>query len=232
MTSRTTLFIKSGMCAALLCAASGACAEDAKPAYPAMAPIEQYHVASSSEEIALARSAAPASISADASVLTLGSQGYATAQSGKNGFVCLVERSWASDFDDAGFWNPRLRAPLCFNPAAARSVLPAYLERTKWVIAGVSRAEMSKRNRAALDAKRIALPEPGAMAFMMSKQQYLGDQALHWHSHLMFFIAQADVSSWGAELRGSPVYASRPDSDPFTTFFVLVPTWSDGAPAN
>ena len=198
---------------------------------PGMAPVEQYRIASRSDEIALARSAAPASISSEAEVLVLGERGYETAVKGRNGFVCLVQRSWAAGFDDAEFWNPKLRAPICFNPAAARTVLPAYLERTKWVIAGVSRADMIKRTGAELAANRIAMPEPGAVAFMMSKQGNLNDHDGHWHPHLMFFLARTDAAAWGADLHGSPVFAARNDSDPITTFFVLVPTWSDGTPA-
>jgi hypothetical protein len=225
--------IRPGVCelALLLGAVGSACAGDAKPAYPAMAPVEQYRVANASDEIALSRSAAPTSISGNASVLTLGDHGYETALKGKNGFVCLVQRSWAAGFDDAEFWNPKLRAPICFNPAAARTVLPAYLERTGWVIAGVSKADMIKRISAGPAANRTATPEPGAVAFMMSKQGYLGDLAGHWHPHLMFFVAHTDGANWGADLHGSPVFAARGDLEPITTFFVLVPTWSDGTSA-
>jgi hypothetical protein len=222
-----------GVCgmAFLLGATRSARADDSKSAYPAMAPVAQYRVASGSEEIALSRSAAPASISGDASVLTLGDHGYVTALKGRNGFVCLVQRSWAAGFDDAEFWNPKLRSPICFNPVAARTVLPAYLERTVWVIAGVSKAEMTKRTNTEHAANPTAAPEPGAMAFMMSKQGNLNDLAGHWHPHLMFFLARTDAAAWGADLHGSPVFAAPNDSDPITTFFVLVPTWSDGAPA-
>jgi hypothetical protein len=233
MRTRKRPMIGPGVCglAFLLGAIGSACADDAKPAYPVMAPVEEYRVASASEEIALSRSAAPTSMSVDASVLTLGDHGYETAIKGRNGFVCLVQRSWANGFDDAEFWNPKLRAPMCFNPAAARTVLPAYLERTEWVMAGVSKADMINRTRAELAANRIAMPESGAVAFMMSKQGYLGDLAGHWHPHLMFFFAHADVADWGADLHGSPVFAARDDSESITTFFVLVPTWSDGTPA-
>jgi hypothetical protein len=225
--------IGPGACglAFLLGAIGSAYADDGKPAYPAMAPVEQYRVASASEEIALSRSAAPTSISGDASVLTLGDHGYKTVLKGRNGFVCLVQRSWAAGFDDAEFWNPKLRGPICFNPAAARTVLPAYLERTEWVIAGVSKADMINRTNAELTANRIAAPAPGAVAFMMSKQGYLGDIAGHWHPHLMIYLAGTNVADWGADLHGSPVFAARDDSEPITTFFVVVPTWSDGTPA-
>ena len=217
--------------ALLLTAIGSAYADDAKPAYPAMAPFEQYRAASAPEEIALSRSAAPVSISGDASVLTLGDHGYDTAYQGKNGFVCLVQRSWAAGFDEPEFWNPKLRGPVCFNRAAARTVLPAYLERTKWAISGVSKADMISRTGAELAAKRIATPEPGAVAYMMSKQGYLGDRAGHWHPHLMFFQPGADVADWGADLHGSPVFAARDEAMRITTFFVLVPTWSDGTTA-
>lgn len=215
----------------VLTAVGSACADVAKRAYPIMAPVEQYRMASTSEEVALSRSAAPTSISGDASVLTLGDHGYETALKGKNGFVCLVQRSWASGFEEADFWNPKLRAPICFNAAAVRSVLPGYLERTKWVLAGVSRTDMISRTKAELAANRIATPEPGAMSYMMSKQGYLGDLAGHWHPHLMFFRVHTDGADWGADLHGSPVFAARDDLEPITTFFVLVPTWSDGTPA-
>ena len=45
-------------------------AQDMKTPYPAMAPIEQYRM-DRDAEIALARSAAPASISKDASVMVM-----------------------------------------------------------------------------------------------------------------------------------------------------------------
>src|ERR1700679_2715200 len=83
-------------------------AQDAKTLYPSMAPIEQYLMANRDAEIALARSAAPGSISRDADVLVLGRHGYETAVKGKNSFVCLVERSWTAGIDDPEFWNPKL----------------------------------------------------------------------------------------------------------------------------
>jgi hypothetical protein len=225
--------IRPGVCglAFLLGAIGSACAGDAKPAYPAMAPVEQYRVASASKEIALSRSAAPTSISGDASVLTLGDHGYETAVKGKNGFVCMVWRSWAAGYGDAEFWNPKLRAPICLNAAAVRTVLPGYLERTKWVLAGVSRSDMMDRTRAALAANTYVLPEPGAMGFMLSKQGYLSDAGGHWHPHLMFFIAHTDPAAWGANLSGSPISAGQGDPEPVTVFFVPVTKWSDGTSA-
>jgi hypothetical protein len=193
-----------------------------------MAPVAQYRMASRADEIALARSAAPPSISKDAEVLVLGAHGYETAVKGRNGFVCLVERSWDAGFDDPVFWNPSIRGADCLNPAAAKSVLPHFLERANWSLAGLSKAEMRKRTKAELAAGTYPLPTTGAMAFMMSKSQKLGLDGKHWHPHLMFFLANTKDESWGANLKGSPVIAEH--DDPVTTFFVPVTHWSDGTP--
>ena len=99
---RTTAF-RSLAAFLLFASAWPAKAQDAKTPYPAMAPLEQYLIPDRGEEIKLARSAAPDSISAEAEVLVLGRHGYETAVQGKNGFVCLVERSWTAGINDANF---------------------------------------------------------------------------------------------------------------------------------
>ncbi len=71
-------------------------AQTEHPRYPVAAPLEQYRSKDAAEEIALARSAAPPSISAKAEVLVLGEHGYQTAVKGTNGFVCFVQRSWTA----------------------------------------------------------------------------------------------------------------------------------------
>jgi hypothetical protein len=213
----------------LLSSIAQASAEQAKGPYPAPASFEQFRFNNPSEEIALARSAAPASISNDAEILTLGSQGYETAAKGKNGFVCLVERSWANSFDKPEFWNPKMRSPLCMNAAAVSSVLPAYLERTRWVLANVPKTQMAARTAVAIQNHTIKEPLPGSMSYMMSKQGYLNDEAHHWHPHVMFFMPRMDHAAWGADLPGGEVFADDDDSLPITLFFVLAPKWSDGS---
>ena len=83
--------------------------------YPKMAPVDQY-LMEKNAEIQLARSAAPHSISGDATTLVLGRQGYEIAVQGKNGFVCMVGRGWMAAFDWPEFWNPKVRAAECLNP--------------------------------------------------------------------------------------------------------------------
>ncbi len=213
-------------------AAIGASQAVAAPSlYPAMAPVAQYMM-DQTAEIALARSAAPKAISDDATVLVLGKAGYETAVKGSNGFTCLVGRSWMNDFDTDDFWDPRDLTPNCWNAAAVKSELAEFLQRTQWVLAGVSKDEMAARTKAAWASHEYTLPAPGTVAYMMSKQQCIHAPApCNWYPHVMFFEATADAQKWGDNIKGVPVYSGASDTDPITTFMVLVPEWSDGTPS-
>ena len=215
---------------AMLAAAWQAQAQDAKALYPSMAPLDQY-LMERNAEITLARSAAPESISQDAEVMVLGRHGYETAVKGKNGFVCVVQRSWTAGIDDPDFWNPKLRAPICFNPPAARSYLPLTFKKTEAILASRSKAQMSEALQAAFDRKELPAPESGAMCYMMSKQGYLNDRDGHWLPHLMFFLPITDPATWGAGLPGSPVIGVEDTLDRMTVFLVPVGQWSDGTAA-
>ncbi len=206
-------------------------AQDAKAPYPHMAPLDQY-LMERNAEIALARSAAPASISGDADVMVLGRHGYETAVKGKNGFVCMVERGWMAGADDPQFWNPKVRGPVCYNAPAARFTVPVDIKKTESVLAGRSGAEMAEDIKTALDKKELPALEPGAMCYMMSKRGYLNDAGGHWHPHLMFLVPSTDAAAWGANLDGSPILALEDHLDRYTLFLVPIGKWSDGTPAH
>jgi len=208
--------------------------DDRSTAYPRMASIEPYLMPDRNAEIALARSAAPESISSDAKILVLGWRGYETAVEGKNGFVCVVERSWMNPFNSTEFWSPKVRVPLCFNPAAARSILPLTFKRTEMVLAGMSKAQMFDSIKAGFDNKELPAPGPGAMSYMMSRGGYLNDALGHYVPHLMFYVPLTDKSSWGADLPDSPVTLNpqfRDGPEPITEFTIPVGKWSDGTAA-
>ncbi len=206
-------------------------AQAPKAAYPAMAPLDRYLIADESSEVALARSAAPSSISDGAEVMVLGRKGYKTAVKGTNGFLCLVERSWAQNEEDAEFWNPKMRAPHCFNAQAARSFAPIYLMKTRLVLAGKSKAEIARDIAAALDNRKLPALESGAMAYMMSKQQYLNDRGKSWHPHVMFYSPGDMTKSWAADDPNSPVMVANDPEERVTILFILADKWSDGSPA-
>ncbi len=219
--------IKSFALLVVLGTAYQAMAQDATTPYPNMAPIDQYLMADQGAEIALARSAAPESISRDAEVLVLGRHGFETAVKGKNGFVCIVGRGWTSA-PDAEFWNPKVRVPMCVNAAAARSYFLRITKITELALAGHTLAQVNETIAAAVDKKELPAMEPGAMCFMMSKQGYGGDSTVHWPPHLMFYYSQIDPATWGANLPGSPVFASNDTREHLTEFVVAVQRWSDG----
>jgi len=203
-------------------------AQGTKNPYPAMAPLDQYMISDEKTEIALARSAAPASISDSAEVMVLQRDGYKTVVNGTNGFVCLVERSWGQGTDEAEFWNPKMRAPHCFNAQAAKSFAQIYLMKTKLVLAGKSKAEIANAVATALDQKQLPALEPGAMAYMMSRQQYLNDQGKAWRSHTMFFSPGDMTKSWAADAPNSPVMMVNDPQERVTILLVLADKWSDG----
>jgi hypothetical protein len=224
--------IAVGLSGALLLACRLSSADSAQTgAYPSAAPLDQYLLSDAGAEIALARSAAPASISGQAEVRVLTRSGYTTQVKGTNGFMCLVERSWGTPTDDPQFWNPKIRSPTCFNAAATRTFVPIYLMKTRLVLAGKSPAEVGRAVAAALASKELPALDPAAMCYMMSRQQYVNDTGVAWHPHLMFFVSGSVAPSWGADVAGSPVLSSDDPEEHVTIFMVPLGRWSDGSAA-
>jgi hypothetical protein len=116
------------------------------------------------------------------------------------------------------------------NPPAARTYLPAVLLRAKLVGAGKSRTEIAAALKSAYDRKELPALEPGAMSYMMSRNQYLADDGGSWHPHMMWFIPGDATRTWGANLPGSPTLATTDPENRMTIFLVLVSHWSDGTP--
>ena len=205
-------------------------AKDVQALYVHIAAIDQY-LMDREAEIALARSAAPSSISRDAEILVLGPEGYATAVKGKNGFVCIVERSWMAPYDDPEFLNPDQRLPLCLNPPAAQTHLPLTIRATELALSGMSKSRMFDAIKTAFEKKELPSPAPGSMCYMMSRQQYFGRRYRNADPHLMFWFPRDDEMNWGAGLPASPVYVHQDSPDPITTFIISVSKWSDGTAA-
>ena len=195
--------------------------------YPNMFPADAYLTADRSAEIALARSAAPASISNDAEVLVLGSHGFDVAIKGRNGFTCFVGRGWTSAADP-DYWNPKVRVPMCANAAAARTYLPRIKRISALALAGRTLPQVNAIIADAVTRKELSPMESGAMCYMMSKQGYGGEVQPHWPSHLMFFYSDLDPATWGANLPDSPVLAAVDPSEHLTQFVIPVGKWSDG----
>lgn len=236
------ILLSAFMLVAALSAPWPAASQDAKQPYASMASVEQY-LMDRNAEIALARSAAPDAIAHDATVLVLSRHGYETAVEGKNGWVCMVERSWLAPFDSPEFWNPKVRGANCLNAPAARFVLPFANKRTELLLAGHSKVEVIAAIAAALDKKELPALEPETVCYMMSKSSYLTDNGDHNGPHLMFYEPVKDDATWGANMANSPVvsvnywylsaqaYPQLKSFPPVAVFAVVVDKWSDGTPA-
>jgi hypothetical protein len=183
-------------------------------------------------EIALARTAAARAISDSASVLVLTRTGYVEAAHGTNGFSCIVLRSFHGTIGDPGFWNSRVRAPLCLNPPATRTELPEMLKRGEWIMAGVSTAEITTRTDRAYASHEFPAPATGAMIYMLSPQQYLQDSLPHhWMPHLMFVYDKSmPAAAWGAGGEKSAIIDGSGDDPHAHVRLLLIPVqrWSDG----
>jgi hypothetical protein len=230
----------------LLSMIASARAQDEERPYPKMLPLEQY-LMDRNEAIALARSAAPESISKGASVLVLTTKGWETAVKGTNGFVCMAGPSWTASIDFYDVWSPKQRGAICLNPAAVRSILPIFYKMTQMTMAGV--VDVKGRIAGIQEAyakKEIPPLEPGAMSYMMSKDAYLTHLG-HTHNlcHVMFFLPMKASGELGDNEPNSPIFSTsmwfpdpdKPDSPlnkelpPLRTVPIAVPYWSDGTVA-
>jgi hypothetical protein len=196
--------------------------------------LSPYLIADRAAEVALARSAAPSDVSGKATVLVLTPKGYVEAARGTNGFTCAVMRSFAGGADDPNFWNSHTRAPMCFNPPAARTVLPSVLAQIGWALAGATSMELKARSMQAYADKRFTAPAAGAMAYMLSPKQHLSDTDPHWMPHLMFYYDRAlSAATFGAGGETAPIIDATGGNSSAHMQVVYIPTrtWSDGTTA-
>ncbi|MGH7532387.1 MAG: hypothetical protein ACREL4_03750 [Gemmatimonadales bacterium] len=194
-----------------------------------------YLIADRAAEIALARTAAPANVSDSATVLVMTRTGFVEAAHGTNGFTCAVFRSFAAPSNNPNVWNSKIRAPQCFNAAAVRSVLPAMLKRMEWILAGTTPAEADVRTERDYASHQFPSPESGAMAYMLSRDQYLNDTHPNWMPHVMFYYDKSlPGSALGALDDGAAPIIDGSADDPHAailTVFIPVRRWSDGSTA-
>jgi hypothetical protein len=187
-------------------------------------PLENYLMARDAE-IGLARSAAPEGISSRATVKVLTRTGYEIAHQGENGFVCLVMRGWSgptytpSDLRAVAY-DAAVRAPICFDTEAVRTVLPYYELKTKLGMAGKTPDEIASAVDAAY--KNGDLPKRNSVAFgyMWSADQFLGSEAGHWHPHMMVYSPNYRNAMLGDNPFGSTLPAVTDDAG--TPFAIIV----------
>lgn len=187
-------------------------------------PVEEYLMPQASE-IALAKSAAPANISDHATIKVLTTSGFNVVHQGDNGFVCEVMRAFsAPTYSPAQFrdlvYDSSVRAPICFNPQAAREVLPFYELRTKVAMQGKDPEEIAEGVEAAYARGQLPKRSGVSFAYMWSADQNLAPGIGAWHPHMMVFAPYYHNSMIGGNQFGAPLPQVTDDAG--TPFAVVV----------
>jgi hypothetical protein len=190
-------------------------------------PLKEYMMPRDAE-VALARSAAPANISDHATIKVLTTSGYEAARDGDNGFVCMVMRGWsAPTYTPAQFrdlvYDAALRAPICFDPDAARIVVPYYELRSKLGMEGKTPDQIVEGVEAAYARGALPKRDGVSFAYMWSAHQHLGSGIGAWHPHMMVFAPYYKNPTVGGNEFGSPLPQVSDDAGtPFTVVVIPV----------
>lgn len=207
----------------MLFSAAGLLAQEMK-----YAPLSEYMMPEEAE-VALARSAAPKNISDHATVKVLTTSGYRVVHQGDNGFVCMVMRGFTgaptftpAQFRDVIAYDAKTRGPICFNPQAAKTVVPFYELRTKLGMEGKTPNQIAELVQAAYNKGEIPKRDKMSFAYMWSADQILGP-AGHWHPHMMVFAPNYENSMLGGNPFGSDLPAvTEDDRTPFAVIVIPV----------
>jgi hypothetical protein len=132
------------------------------------------------EEVALARSGAPASIADSASVWIFTDTGYVLAERGTNGAACYVSRSWPASIE-----------PHCFDAEGEASIMRIHMREVELLHRGLTPEAAEREIAPALLAGKLRLPTRPAMSWMYSADQKLigdtGEPAGRWRPHIMIY---------------------------------------------
>ena len=218
---RNTLIHLALLAGAFVPAAVAQTSKSQAPKYP---PIEVYLMPRPAE-IALAKSAGPANISDRATIKVLTTSGFTVVHQGDNGFVCMVMRGFsAPTYTPAQFrdlvYDSSVRAPICFDPKAAKEVMPYYELRTKLAMERKSPDEITEGVQAAYARGELPKRDGVSFAYMWSADQNLASGIGHWHPHVMVFAPYYDNSMVGGNTFGAPLPQLSDDAG--TPFAVVV----------
>lgn len=204
----------------LLLASLAASANDTK--YP---PFDEY-LMTRQDEVALARSAAPKTVSDRATIKVLTRSGYEVASRGDNGSVCLVMRGWSgvnfAPESHAVAYDSKLRAPICFDPRAAQTVLPQEELRARLGLQAMPPKEIAQSVAVAYAKGELPRLEGVAFGYMWSREQNLGVEDA-WHPHMMIYAPHYENSMLGGHApdSGLPSVAAN-EGSPFALVVVAV----------
>lgn len=191
---------------------------------PAAAQEESRHVPLTEEqEIALARSAAPAAVSADATIWVLEDGRYRIAVEGSNGNACMVSRS-----------RRRSLEPICYDREGARTVLAIEKRLVELRLAGGDRGAAWETVGREMDEGDLPLPERPAMSYMLSSAQRLvaddGREVGAWRPHFMIYMPHVRAEDLGIFGRTAQIFVSR-GGEPLAHLILVASEFVDPEPA-
>jgi hypothetical protein len=137
------------------------------------------------QQVALALSAAPDGVAANATAYILGPRGYVKAREGSNGVSCLVQRSFTKTGETTV-------APMCFDAEGSRTTMLVYMRKEELHDAGKSDAEIAADIKAGYADGRFRAPSRPGVLYMLSCQNRLGPdpktgEPVSFPPHLMFY---------------------------------------------
>lgn len=175
-------------------------------------------------EVALARSAAPGSVSQDARIWTFAQGTYRVAVDGTSSIECYVGRSW-----------PKALEPQCFDAEGAATIMRMEMRRAERFHAGREKTEVDREIALGVANGTFKLPSRPAMSWMLSSGQVLfsddGRPAGAWRPHVMIYFPYLTAAQMGiptnSDVNAGIVVNS---GTPFSSIMVVVPDFVDPAP--
>lgn len=172
-------------------------------------------------EIALARSAAPPEVSADATVLVLERGGYVVAEEGTNGVTCYVSRSRVISIE-----------PHCFDREGTESILAIHLREAELRERGLTGDEIEATVAREIREGTLRLPRRPAMSYMMSSAQELygnaGNPVGAWRPHIMIYYPHLRAADLGlGEPNSFRAAMVTPEGGAESSIVIIVPEFID-----
>ena len=147
-------------------------------------------------EVALAKSAAPAAVSANARVWVWNGTKYTVADSGSSKVNCYLARHWVPSVE-----------PHCMDEEGSATVLPILMRKIELYAQGKTDAQVDREITEGITAGRFKLPKRPALTYMMSAAQNLvggdGKAVGAWQPHLMIYYP-----NWTGEQAGLPGFVA------------------------
>jgi hypothetical protein len=174
---------------------------------------------SEAREIAVARSAAPSSVSGDATIWVLRDGRYGVAVAGSNGNACMVSRT-----------RPTSVEPICYDPEGARTILPIEIRLVEARIAQGDWGAAWDAVHRDIEDGRVALPSRPVMTYMLSSAQRLvsddGREVGAWRPHFMIYIPYLRSEDLGLFGPSSQVFVAH-EGEPLAHVITVAPEFVD-----